>query len=74
MKEGVITLSQKQLKTYKVISRLIEKAITREQAAALLGLSTRQVTRIKKRVIASGADALIHKIPVEGPRTPSAMK
>lgn len=54
-------MSQKQLKTYKVISSLIEKAITREQAAALLGLSTRQVTRIKKGVIASGADALIHK-------------
>jgi len=61
MKEGVITLSQKQLKTYKVISSFIEKSITREQAAMLLGISTRQVTRIKKGVAASGANALIHK-------------
>ena len=54
-------MSQKQLKTYKVISSFIEKTITREQAAMLLGISTRQVTRIKKGVAASGADALIHK-------------
>ena len=54
-------MSQKQLKTYKVISSFIEKAITRERAAELLGLSTRQVTRLKKGVEASGVDALIHK-------------
>ncbi len=57
----MITLSQKQLKTLAVINRFIDKSITRQQAAGLLGLSTRQITRIKKGVPESGAEALIHK-------------
>lgn len=61
MKEGKITLSQKQLKTLTVINRFIDKSITRQQAAELLGLSTRQITRLKKGVLSSGAESLIHK-------------
>ncbi len=61
MKEGKITLSQKQLKTFKVINSFIDKSITRQQAAELLGLSTRQITRLKKGVLSSGAHSLIHK-------------
>lgn len=61
MKEGMITLSQNQLKTFTVINRFIDKSITRQQAAELLGLSTRQITRLKKGVITSGAESLIHK-------------
>ena len=61
MKEGKITLSQKQLKTFKVINSFIDKSITRQQAAELLGLSTRQITRLKKGVLSSGARSLIHK-------------
>ena len=61
MKEGKITLSQKQLKTLTVINRFIDKSISRQQAAKLLGLSTRQITRLKKGVLASGAESLIHK-------------
>lgn len=61
MKEGMITLSQEQLKTFTVINRFIGKSITREQAAGLLGLSTRQITRLKKGVLSSGAQSLIHK-------------
>lgn len=61
MKEGSITLSQKQLKTFKVINSFIDKSITRQQAAELLSLSPRQITRLKKGVLASGAESLIHK-------------
>lgn len=61
MKKGLITLSQKQLKTYKVINSFIDKSITRQQAAELLGLSTRQITRLKKGILQSGAGSLIHK-------------
>lgn len=61
MKEGTITLSQKQLKTFKVINSFIDKSITRQQAAELLSLSPRQVTRLKKGVLESGAESLIHK-------------
>ena len=48
MKEGKITLSQEQLNTLTVINRFIDKSISRQQAAELLGLSTRQITRLKK--------------------------
>ena len=61
MKEGKITLSQEQLKTLTVINRFIDKSISRQQAAELLGLSTRQITRLKKGVLTSGAESLIHK-------------
>lgn len=61
MKEGKITLSQDQLKTLTVINRFIDKSISRQQAAELLGLSTRQITRLKKGVLTSGAGSLIHK-------------
>ena len=61
MKEGRITLSQKQLKTFKIINSFIDKSITRKQAAELLGLSPRQISRLKKGVLTSGAHSLIHK-------------
>ena len=61
MKEGKITLSQKQLKTFTVINRFIDKSITRQQAADLLSLSPRQITRLKKGILESGAEFLIHK-------------
>lgn len=61
MKEGKITLSQKQLKTFTVINRFIDKSITRQQAAELLSLSPRQITRLKKGILESGAEFLIHK-------------
>ena len=61
MKEGKITLSQKQLKTLTVINRFIDKSISRNQAAELLDLSPRQISRIKKGVLASGPESLIHK-------------
>lgn len=61
MKEGMITLSQEQLKTLTVINRFIDKSVSRQQAAELLGLSTRQITRLKKGVLTSGAESLIHK-------------
>lgn len=61
MKEGSITLSQKQLKTFKVINSFIDKSISRQQAAELLSLSPRQISRLKKGVLASGAEFLIHK-------------
>ena len=61
MKEGKITLSQKQLKTLTVINRFIDKSISRQQAAELLDLSPRQIPRLKKGVLTSGAESLIHK-------------
>lgn len=57
MKEGKMTLSQEQLKTLTVINGFIGKSISRQQASELLGLST----RLKKGVLTSGVQSLIHK-------------
>jgi len=54
-------MSQKQLGRYVTISKLIEKQLTVKQAAISLGLSTRQIIRLKKGVREFGAHALIHK-------------
>ncbi len=54
-------MSQKRLKTYTVICSFIDKSISRQQAAELLSLSPRQITRLKKGVLTSGAESLIHK-------------
>lgn len=53
MKEDKLLLSQRQLKTYKVINSFIDKAITRHQAAESLGLSMRQITHLKKGILIS---------------------
>ena len=54
-------MSQKQLSRYVTISKLIEKTLTVKEAAISLGLSTRQILRLKKGVKTAGANALIHK-------------
>ena len=60
-KEVHYQMSQKQLGRYVTISRLSEGQITTEEAANSLGLSTRQILRLKKGVREYGANALIHK-------------
>ena len=59
--ERTITLTQAQLRKLQVIDRYRSKAITRKKAAELLGLSERQVTRLKKGVEAEGAAFVINK-------------
>lgn len=54
-------MTQKQFRTFKVIVSYIDKSISRQQAAELLELSPRQITRLKKGVLASGPESLIHK-------------
>jgi hypothetical protein len=55
-KEVYYPISQKQLGRYVAISKLTVK-----EAAKSLGLSTRQILRLKKGVKTSGANALLHK-------------
>jgi len=54
-------MSQKQLNRYNVISMVIENKLTISEAAEKLGLSERQVKRLKKGVIEEGPAFLIHK-------------
>jgi len=51
MNEVRYLMSQKQLNRYTVISQLIEGNLTTQEAAERLGLSERQVKRLKKGVI-----------------------
>ena len=60
-KEVYYPMSQKQLGRYLTISKLIENKLTVKQVAISLGLSTRQIIRLKKGVKTSGANALVHK-------------
>jgi len=54
-------MSQKQLNRYSVISKLIDGSLTTLEAAESLGLSERQIKRLKKGVMQEGPAFLIHK-------------
>ncbi|CCJ34310.1 ISNCY family transposase [Caloramator australicus] len=54
-------MSQKQINRYVVIQKSLEGLLTVKEAAKVLGLSERQVIRLRKGVMESGVSALIHK-------------
>ena len=54
-------MSQKQLNRHSVIARVVDGLLTNREAATHLGISERQIIRLKKGFIAEGADSLIHK-------------
>lgn len=54
-------LSQTQLNRFSVISKVIDGHLTIAEAASSLGISERQILRLKKGVIVDGAAFLIHK-------------
>ena len=47
-------MSRKEVKRLAIIQRLLHQQITTREAATLLGLSVRQVYRLKARVIQGG--------------------
>ena len=47
---------------YEVIIRLIQGKLVNDQAAQMLGVSSRQVTRIRKAVQHTGVEGIIHKL------------
>ncbi len=58
--QGTITLSQKELNRVAVISECVRGTTGVRRAAALLGLSPRQVKRLKRRFRSGGAAAMAH--------------
>lgn len=56
------TLSEKERIRLEVIRSLLAKEITNDHAARILGISARQVKRLKKRVRSEGEQAVIHKL------------
>jgi len=53
-------MTTKEMARLEVANKLIERRITVEDAAEVLGLSTRQILRIKKGVMFLGPEAVIH--------------
>lgn len=67
MKQDVISLSQRQLNTFDIISKANAGFITIAEAQTVLGLSRRQVQRLKKKVREEGAVATVHKNTLKTP-------
>ena len=61
MKTGVIALTREEHNRFDVLSKANAKFITVKEAAEELGISERQVQRLKKEVRDNGPAALIHK-------------
>lgn len=59
--KGSITLTMKEQRKNDIIVKLISKEITISKASSLLGLSERQVKRIKKKYLNEGMTSVIHK-------------
>lgn len=67
MKTGVVTLTMKQLRRLDVVKTAIAGFITVKEAAEKLGLSERQVQRLKRKVEEEDAAALVHKNTLRKP-------
>lgn len=61
MDSKYIIMSQREIKRYDIIKRVINKELDETGAAELLNLSARQIRRLKKRVKDKGAQGLVHK-------------
>lgn len=61
MSQKIISMSEKELEKYEVISDLINDKINGTDASKKLSLSTRQLRRLKKLVTKHGAEGLAHK-------------
>jgi hypothetical protein len=59
--KSILKLKVRELKKLKIIQQTIDKQITQETAATILGLSVRQVKRIVKKVRQSGDQGVIHQ-------------
>jgi len=57
----VISLTMREAQRYKVISEVNEGHVKAREASELLGLSERQIYRIKARVQREGAEGVIHR-------------
>lgn len=56
-----ISLTEQELRRYKIVTHWIESGITGYEVASKLGLSYRQVLRLKKKILEEGVAGVIHK-------------
>ena len=60
--EATLTMSPKERERLKVIGRVIKRELSCIEAAESLGLSERQLYRVRDRYIADGDEGLIHRL------------
>ena len=60
--EGVLKVTNSELRKLKVIEQVIEKKIKQKKAGKLLDLSVRQIIRLVKRVRREGVKGIIHQL------------
>lgn len=58
--DDLITMSQKELRQYDIVKKVISKELKGIQAAKLLKVTDRHIRRLKNQVISHGAKGLIH--------------
>ena len=56
----LITMSQKEVKRYDIIKKVISKELNGSEAAELLSLTIRHIRRLRKKVDADGIKGLVH--------------
>ena len=59
--EDILIMRSKEARRLHIIEQVIEKQLTQKQAAEHLGLTDRQIRRLKRRLIAEGARGLCHR-------------
>lgn len=67
MNERKIIVTMKDIKRYQTLKDVIEKRLTGLQAAEILGLTNVHVSRLKKKLLTGGFDALLRKHPAIPP-------
>src|SRR3989338_10734925 len=58
---NIIVMSKKEVNRLPVLTKLQDKKINNNTAAKMLGITIRQIKRIKKKFKKQGAEGLIHK-------------
>ncbi len=59
--KDIIMATQEELRHLHIIRKAIDKHITQEEAADILELSQRQISRIAKRIRTEGDKGIIHR-------------
>lgn len=60
-RKNIIIMSQQELKRLHVLRKVFEKKVKQREAAEILGVSTRQIRRLAKRIKREGEAGIVHK-------------
>lgn len=62
MKEEILEMRSKEVDRYDIIRRVIEGKIKQVEASEILGITTRQIRKIERRVKKEGVKGIIHRL------------